>query len=105
LSVAVNERSSLAIQRDADAMNSRAILPCLLFITPLAFTERAQADLSLLAAEDSERSRREAAERIKAMTPKERRGLRGACQNLDALIEETRLEELRDKRIGRKPLL
>jgi hypothetical protein len=31
-----------------------------------------------------------------------RRDLRAACQNLDALIEETWLEELRDKRIKKK---
>lgn len=59
-------------------------------------------DLLLFAAEDSERSHKEAVERIRAMTPEERRDLRAACQNLDALIEETWLEELREKRIERQ---
>jgi hypothetical protein len=56
------------------------------------------ADLLLLAAEDSDHSRKLAAERIKAMTPTQRRDLRAACQNLDNLIDDTWLEELREKR-------
>jgi NH3-dependent NAD+ synthetase len=55
-------------------------------------------DLLLLAAEDSDKSRKEAAERIRKMTPKERRDLRAACQKLDRLVEDTWLEESREKR-------
>jgi len=55
-------------------------------------------DLLLLAAEDSDRSRKLAAERIRAMTPQERRDLRAACQTLDNLIDDVWLEELRERR-------
>jgi hypothetical protein len=55
-------------------------------------------DLLLLTAEDSERSRSEAAERIRAMTPEERRDLRAACQRLDRLVENVWFEESREKR-------
>ncbi len=55
-------------------------------------------DLLLLVAEDSERSGQEAAERIRAMTPEQRRDLRAACQRLDNLVEDVWIEELREKR-------
>jgi hypothetical protein len=55
-------------------------------------------DLLLLAAEDSERSRGEASERIRKLTPEERRDLRAACQKLDNLIDDVWLEEMRERR-------
>lgn len=55
-------------------------------------------DLLLLAAEDSERARKEARERITKMTLKERRELRIACQRLEILIENVWFEESREKR-------
>jgi hypothetical protein len=58
-------------------------------------------DLLLLAAEDSERSRQEAAERIRKLSPEERRDLRAACQRLDNLIDDTWLDELRERRRGK----
>jgi hypothetical protein len=56
-------------------------------------------DLLLLAAQDNERSRSEAAKRIRAMTPQERLALRAALQTLDYLIDSVWLDELRDRRI------
>ena len=58
-------------------------------------------DLLLLAAEDSECSRQEAAERIGNLSPEERRDLRAACQRLDNLVEDTWIDELREKRHGK----
>jgi hypothetical protein len=55
-------------------------------------------DLLLLAAEDSEHSRQEAAERIRKLSPEERRDLRAACQTLHNLIDEVWLEEMRQRR-------
>jgi len=45
-------------------------------------------DLLLLAAEDSERSRREAAERIRKLSPEERRDLRAAlaCPEIETPV-------------------
>jgi len=65
---------------------------------PMSKYTELDTDLLLLAAEDSERSRQKAAERIRAMTPKERRDLRAACQRLDNLVDDVWLEELREKR-------
>jgi hypothetical protein len=56
-------------------------------------------DLLLLAAEDSERSRKEAAERIRKLSPEERRNLRAAIQRLDYLPDDVFLSEQREKRI------
>jgi hypothetical protein len=49
-----------------------------------------------------ETNKRLAIKLIRKLDAKARRDLRATCQNLDALIEETWLEELRDKRIEKK---
>lgn len=43
-------------------------------------------------------NKKRAAELIRELTPKERRDLRAACQNVDNLVDDTWLEELREKR-------
>lgn len=56
------------------------------------------ADLLLLAAEDNERSRQEAAERIRKLSPEERRDLRSAMQRLNNLLDDVTLAEMRERR-------
>ena len=59
-------------------------------------------DLLLLAAEDSKRSHKLAAERIRKLSPEERRDLRAAIQRLDYLLDDVTLEEFRHERIERQ---
>jgi hypothetical protein len=56
------------------------------------------ADLLLLAAQDTDRSRQEAAERIRKMSAEERSDLRAAMQQLDYLLDDVYLEMSREKR-------
>ncbi len=49
-----------------------------------------------------ETNKRLAIKLIRKLDARARRDLRAACQNLDILIEETWLEELRDKRIEKQ---
>jgi hypothetical protein len=55
-------------------------------------------DLFLLALQDTDHSREEARERIRKLSPEERRDLRAAMQRLDNLLDDVTLAEMRERR-------
>jgi hypothetical protein len=45
-----------------------------------------------------ESNRKEAAEKVRQLSPEARRDLRAGCQDLDNLVDDVWIEELREKR-------
>jgi hypothetical protein len=66
--------------------------------TPMGRYTEIDTDLLLLAAEDSDRGREEARERIRKMTPEEIRDIRAAMQKLDYLLDDTILKKMAERR-------